>query len=320
MLGSWNLYNATCAVAARLNLVFSKVFIFSIERLMPRIRLDVYANLDYSAPDNNERLRKFYMDDTVHLVATPGIDETSVFFNLFPTGHLEKNQLHCLAHELGLGLATSYYTPDEGFLDRFDLVYDEELNFEGYMDTYDIYVGNEHKHFEADYPLPHYLKTEYELEEFWSNHYGYKEPIKSISRNGIPLFDLDSFIQKDRWCIIRIMKLASEEFKVEIEGHNLAEYDDYSFDDAVERMRIMSYIGQMTAIERIQNHGVKDGCSPYMELYFSTSKHNNFDNYVLLERVRNFGLTIEDLQWVISDVCVKLRQDSSTDWSKIVIY
>lgn len=321
MLGSWNLYNATFVIAARLNLVFSKVFVFTINRVMPGVRLDVFANLDYTAPKNEDRAyaKGAFYQDTVHLVATPGIDVTSVYFNLFPDGHLEKDELDCLAHELGLGIATSF-TKDERYRDQFDLVYDEELHFEGYMDTYDICVGNEQKHFEEDYPLPHYLKTEYELEEFWTNHYGYKEPIKSIYRNGIPLFDLDSFLQKDRWCIIRIIKLAFNDFKVEIEGHNLLENDELSFDDAIERRRIMSYIGQMTAIERIQNHGIKDGCLPYMELYFSTEEHNYFDNYILLERVRNYGLTIDDLQRAVYYVSSKLHQGSSTDWSRIVIY
>jgi len=313
MLGSWNLFNATLLIAAKLNSVFSKVFIFSVDR-MPRIRLDVYANLDYSAPNNEERMHKPYCD-TVHLVATPGLDIVSVYFDLFPGEHLNDEELNYLAHVLGEGIATSYAKPK--FSDSFDLILPEDLEYPEYMDTFDFLVEGERKHIEDDYPLPHYLKTEYELENFWSNHYGYTEPIESLYRNGKPLFDLNSFFSNQRWGVIRIDKNASD-YEVYLEDCNLFEGDF-----PIEKRRIMSYIGQLASLERIPNHGQKDGLSPYIEFFFSGEPHvYQFDyaNRIYFERVRSYGFSTRDLKNALPKVSQALGTGTSTDWSHIVFF
>ena len=321
MLGSWNLYNATLSIAAKLNSVFSKVFIFNIERVTPKIRLDVYANLDYSAPKNEDRAypEGAFYQDIVHLVATPGYDAVSVFFHLFPDGPLEDEDLNLLAHIFGEGIATSYGKRD---LNSFDLLLKEDLDYSGYMDSYDIFVGGEHKHFEADYPLPHYLKTEYELENFWSHHYGYTEPIESLYRNGKPLFDLHSFLSNQRWAVIRIEKMSSD-YVVNLEGCNLYEGEDSWSPYPVERRRIMSFMGQLASLEKIPNHGQKDGLSPFIEICFSGEpRANKYDNANLdyLERVRNYGFTVQDLRKALPKVSQALHTGTSTDWSRIVIF
>lgn len=290
----WNLYNASMEIASRCNAIFSKIFIYKVTNYL-QLWIDAYPMYVINKSPYN-----------IHMVAQKGENVLNFYLNGFHLEDREESELNAIAYLLGHDIADRFAITENrnGFIFYFD----DNLNYKEYENHYEIVVNGETKIMKSDYPLLNYMKTEFDLEFQIANEEGYKN-ISGITKNGQSLFDVVKYMNKPSWGIVRIEK--------GINGYSVALQDCNFFSTRIYNIKVMSYLGQLSIIERLPQLPQRNGLNPYMEIYLSA----DLTNYnVLVERIRNYGLTSEDVKSALPIICQKIGVSNNTDWANYILY
>ena len=149
------------------------------------------------------------------------------------------------------------------------------------------------------------MKTEFDLEFLMFNETHLEKGISEITKNGKPLFDIVQYKAKPKWGILRIEKNLS--------GYNILLQDCNFFNSRMYNLKVMSYLGQYSTLEKIPTLDKKIGFNPFIEIYFSA----DYRNYIVyVERIRNYGLTPNDLRNSIPFVCEKIGIINDVNWAE----
>ena len=286
----WNLINASMQIAARCSEVFSKQFVYRVTRFTA-LWIDATPIFNPSEAPYN-----------IHMVAERNSNCLEVYLNFGKYLNLdwfEKETMDHLAYLIGHDIASRYSIVEgnRGFLFYFD----NDLYYQEYEDHYEFNLNGEKKVVDTDFPLLHYMQTEFDVEFLMFKEMGLKGGLSNISKNGKSIFNMLNFKNQSSWEIVRIEK-KDNQYIVSIEEHHFSCKNE-----------TMSYIGQLSILEKIPTLPVQNGENPYMEIYFS--KTHSLGNAVKIERLRNYGLTPDDIKASIPLLCEKLMLSSSHDWA-----
>ena len=293
----WTLYNASMEIAARCNAIFSKLFVYKTTNF---IALWIDANSTYSINTPNN----------IHMVANKGGNSLEVYLNFcdkYNLSEYDKNEMNALAYALGHDIANEFAIAKNN--SSFIFFFDENLTYKEYENEYRFVVEGKTRVIKSDYPLINYMRTEFDLEFSIYNEEGLKKGISEITKNGKPLFDIVQYMAKPRWGIIRIEKGLS--------SYNVFLQDCNFFNSRMYNLKVMSYIGQYSTLERIPTLAKKNGEHPFIEIYFST---NCRDFMVYVERIRNYGLTPDDLKNSIPFICEKINVRNDINWAEYLSF
>lgn len=283
-MNKWTLYNASMEMASRLNAIFSKIFIFDVNK--SPLFVNAYLNIgDYFRRSLREGV-EIYVHESDY--------ETALIVKFRGLGmeDCNKSELETLAWSLGEGLAHSISIFENDKTITFYL--NEFLHYDKYEHYFEVTADNSAKNFRTDYPFSHHLKTEVEL-EWLVNQNHLLDNITSITRDGRPLFDMKTFKSRHSWGILRIEKTGYT--------YNISMQDSNFFSSRMFDGHVMSYISQFATMGRLPQQPLSYGSNPYMEIYLSSDSRAYF---VTADRVRNYGLTPEDIKAAIPLICNKL--------------
>jgi hypothetical protein len=219
----------------------------------------------------------------------------------------EQDELDNIAYALGHGIAERVaYAKDKSAIIFF---FDESRDYPEYENEYKFSVDGETIEVKSDFPLINYMQTEFDLEFVMFNEKRLKKGISDITKNGQPLFDIVHFMDQPSWGIIRIEKSST--------GYIVALQDCNFFNTFKYNTRIMSYIGQYAKLEMFPTLDKKPGMNPFIEIYMSGDE-KNFGATV--ERVRNYGLSPEDIRKSLPQVIEKIPVPSGVDWANYMVF
>lgn len=290
---SWNLYNASMEIAARCNAIFSKLFVYRITNFMA---LWIDATPTYSTDSPYD----------IHMVANKGGNTLEVYLNFhgkYSLSYYDEEDMNAIAYSIGHDVADRFAIAknNAGFIFFFG----ENLTYLEYENEYKFVVDGEIKVINSDFPLINYMKTEFDLEFLMFNETHLEKGISEITKNGKPLFDIVQYKAKPKWGILRIEKNLS--------GYNILLQDCNFFNSRMYNLKVMSYLGQYSTLEKIPTLDKKIGFNPFIEIYFSA----DYRNYIVyVERIRNYGLTPIDLRNSIPFVCEKIGIINDVNWAE----
>lgn len=216
-------------------------------------------------------------------------------------------ELNALIYSFAKGTASSFSLNSNCL--EFTLFLDEYKTYGLYKHTYQYLVGGKtHGSEESDYPLPHYLKTEFENEVCFSHENN--TLITEVKKDGVPLFN-ERLLRSssDSWGFIRVEKDTSG-FSISIEGA--------LFDDPYNCRKVMSYIGNLAYAEILWLYLPmlpQKGAKPCFEFFFSEEKIAWDEINIRLERFRSYGLYLFELQNALTMLSKQLKAPK-IDWAK----
>ena len=321
MWNKWILYNASMILASRCNKVFSKNFIFNVTKDPFSIKACLSAE-DINDLDSSQSIEIQCMLS----IECKYLPSLIVRFSGFGLEEYEMEALKQLGYILGKGITRQFHIAKNfGTEIIFDL--DPNLNYEKYEIQLDYLSHGEKKTINTTFPLAKYLNTEFELELMLTFNND-ESSVLNISRNGNAVFDDNTFIAKSSWGIIRIQK-DDNTYKIILRNIRTS-YDwccnnkkstdscvgdrsnDNYLDAGIFYSHILSYIGQLTILGTTPCLPQLADKDPFMDIYISA------DNiYVSIDRIRNYGLTQNDIKAAIPELIKKLggsRMD--IDWSR----
>ena len=290
-MNKWTLYNASMEMASRLNAIFSKIFIFDVDR--SPIGVNAYLN-------QTDVFRKSLLKG-VRIYVNESANETSlkVRFHGLGMDKCNKCELKALAEVLGEGLAHSISIYENEKAIAFYL--NDYLYYDNYEHCFEVTANNFEQTIRTEYPFAHHLKTEIELEWLIAQEY-LLDNITSITKDGSPLFDMTTFKSRPSWGILRIEKTGY--------SYDISMQDCNFFSSRMFEGHVMSYISQFANMGRLPQQPLSYCSNPYMEIYLSSDSRQYF---VTADRVRNYGLTPEDIKAAIPLICNKLMIRSDVE-------
>ena len=293
----WNLYNASMEIVSRCNSFFSKLFIYRVMRFNG-LTIDANPRYKFPAPYN------------IHMIVDKGGNRLEVYLNfygMYSLSNCDDGDLERIAYSLGHDVASRFGVTKNktGFIFFFD----ENLTYPEYNNHYEFVVNGERKSIDSDYPLLNHMQTEFDLEFQLFNEEQIKPGISEITKNGKPLFDVVQYMNKPSWGIIRFEKTETN-YTVSMQDCNFFSKSKYT-------IKIFSYMGQYSALEIVPTLPTKEGMNPFVEIYLSGDDENYL---VFVERIRNYGMTHDDLQASFAVFCDKIGVDKNVDWSSKLFY
>lgn len=290
---SWNLYNASMEIAARCNAIFSKLFVYRITNFMA-LWIDAFPTYSTDSPYN------------IHMVADKGGNTLEVYLNFYgkhSLSYYDEEDMNAIAYSIGHDVADRFAIAKDNA--GFIFFFDENLTYLEYENEYKFVVDGEIKVINSDFPLLNYMNTEFDLEFLIFNETHLEKGISEITKNGKSLFDIVQYKAKSQWGILRIEKNSS--------GYNISLQDFNFFNSRMYDFNVMSYLGQYSTLEKIPTLDKKIGLNPFVEIYFSADSMNYI---VYVERIRNYGLTPNDLRNSIPFVCEKIGVINNINWAE----
>lgn len=258
-MNRWNFANAVLKIASRINYRFCRVFNIGIT-------------------NGNELWVDFYENDVlkIHLVGKRILNCVAVcikkdFMNI---EHADKRCLEAFVCDLGHDVVDSYLL-DDGIL---HLYLKDELEFPVYKDKYEFIANGESQTIETDFPLLHYLKTEFEVHHLLSCDFCKFDERIDILRNGKPLFNILEVLEKDNICKLNIEIVNG---KIEVNS-SMRDFKLYTH----QIMKLLTSYVKTTRNKSPQNNGTKTA-----EIFFSKDKS---ELKIRIERIKTNNFTISD--------------------------
>lgn len=289
---NFSFYNACMEIATRMNRLFSKSFVFHVSN---EYQLWIDATPIYnifSAPYN------------IHMVGNRVHNALEVYLNfeqIYDISQNDKDWFEMIAYELGHDIAERFAITRNR--NGFIFFFPEDTNYPSYKDHFEYILDGEYREETTDYPLVHHMKTEFDAEFTILNEENLDGPISELKKNGSPMFDIVKFMNQRTWGIVRIEKDGCN-YNIVRQGQN--DFFRKSF------FKVLPYIAQYAELEKIPMFKKKANLNPFVEMYFSFDDES-YD--VLLERVRNYGLSHDDLQAAMTSICDEFEVRSDINWA-----
>lgn len=278
----WNKFNQCMAIAARCSSVFCKLFKIEVTT-HHSLWIDLYP-IDRSS--NN-----------IHMVSDSDSNKLEIYFNLSSKIHpFSEDELNSIAYKLGINLLNQYAIIDDGII----FFLDELKNVSFYEDSFS-FMGADHKlkTIETDYPLLHYMQTEIEVGTIiYLDSHQIIRPNAAVVKNGIPMFDVDKFIQQQSFLIIYISK-TNGVIDVDFENCNFVENP-------------INIFGSISLVSSLPYYGVEDNDNNgTARIYFSSYDDNNGIHKLQINRFENVILSKEDIENALLKIQEKMGLSKS---------
>ena len=304
-MNSWDFYNACFEIATRCTTIYCKSFIYNVVRESNRLIISAES----SCKDGNR-------DEGLNIWMEGNKAKNSLTISVCDMGTGEKEsredydeiELNALVFAFGKDIASSFLIDPNSL--EFTLFFDESKSYDIYKHRYQYLVGGKkQENEESDYPLPNYLKTEFENEVCFSHENS--RLITEVQKDGVPLFN-ERLLQSscDSWGVIRVEKDTSG-FLISTDGE--------LFNDPYKCRKVMSYIGNLAYTEMlwlyIPTLPQKKGEKPRFEFFFSETKYAWDDIIIRLERFRSYGIHMWELKGALTMLSEQLKTPK-IDWAK----
>ena len=293
----WTSYNAAFEIAARCQLLLSKVCSFHItnsSNFEVTLHTTKYALFSPCLVTIGFSKKEDFRDK-IHVV----------FDEKIKLNEMDESRLDGFAYEIGKNIASKYGVLNDN---RNHLIYYLDKDYDEFEDEYEIGYDGKTETFRTDYPLNKYMATEYEVESILSVDKNINSPFDSLKRNGYDLFSEKRLSNRPFTSYITITKNEGK-LSVEIDIRGML-YDDWlAKTNLVSKVHSLGDFGFLKSFEYIKG---KEQCSIIIS--------GNNDRRVRIERVRNYGLTPNDIVAAIPLMEEKIGFLASRDWSNYFDY
>jgi hypothetical protein len=293
----WTSYNAAFEIAARCQLLLSKVCSFHVtnsSNFEVTLHSTHYAAFSPCLITIGFSKKEDYRDK-IHVV----------FDEKLRLDEMEPYQLDGFAYDIGKNIAEKYTILDAT---PKHFVYFLEKDYDEFEHEYEIGYDGKTETFKTDYPLNKYMATEFEVESILSVDKNIKSPFESLKRNGYDLFSEKKLSNRPFTSYITITKNKGKlSVVVDIRGML---YDDWlAKTNLVSKVHSLGEFGFLKSFEYTKG---KEQCLIIIS--------GNNDRKVRIERVRNYGLSPNDIVAAIPLIEEKIGFLASRDWSNYFDY
>ena len=260
-MNSWNFTNSVFKVASRINYRFCRAF---------NIQVTKTSNLFVEFFEDNDSMPKITMIDKSRL------NGVEIYFHrdFINLDHADKKSIEKLVYDLGHDIIDCFNYFDNVLF----LMFKEGLEYPSYKDKYEFLVNGEKQEIETDFPLLHYLQTEFEVHHFLSYDFYEFDERRDIQRNGKPLFNILEVLEKDNICRLNIEIVNG---KIEVNS-SMRDFKLYTH----QIMKLLTSYIKATRNNSPQNNGAKTA-----EIFFTKEKS---DLKIKIERIKTNNFTKSD--------------------------
>lgn len=293
----WTSYNAAFEIAARCQLLLSKVCSFHVsnssnfEVTLHTTRYALFSpclvTIGFSKKEN--------FRDKIHVV----------FDEKMRLNEMEEHQLDGFAYKIGKDIASRYAilagSPNH-------LIFYLDSDYEEFESEYTICYDEKTETFKSDYPLNRYMATEFEAESVLSEDKKIAAPFTILRRNGRDLFSAIRFANKPFSSTITIAKKENK-LTVNVKCNGILQ------DNWLVKINTISKIHSLGEYGFIKSFDYEKGMET-CTIYISGDK----DSRVRIERIRNYGLKSSDILQAIPLLEQNFNIEHGRDWTTYFDY